>query len=252
MKKNYVLIIVAVVLFSCKKQPTALFDLPDTNFFVGDGVKLTSTSKDAVSYSWAFNDSIWSEVINEQSAVHAYHSFGNYPISLTAYSKNKKKSSSITKTIKVYGDYHYEWGSKKYVADQNNGIAMITNDGINNLVYWCRLGVKEEGANSSGVGDYLSIGLRNQSSSKTKLTDAEFNELFKVNNVVNLNPKNYVHMELNEFNTFIHDFDSTSVDYFKIINTIPYINGLIVEANFSFTDGFSVVKNGYVSFRVQR
>jgi hypothetical protein len=254
MKKICVLVSLAVVLFSCNKQPTASFDLSQTYLFAGDGMKLTSTSKDAESYSWTFTDSEWSEIINTQEATHYFRSFGDLPISLTVYSKHKKKSSSITKSIKVYGDYNYEVNGKKYIAYQNTCRAIIEPDGLNNLIYWCKLGIKAEGSSDSGI-DYLSIGLRNQSSSKTKLTDAEFDELFKIGNIVNLNPKNYVQMELNVPRVFAHEFDSISVDNFKIINTIPYGNGLIVEANFSFTAGVPVVynvKNGYVSFWVKR
>jgi len=257
MKKNiFNIIVLAVVLLSCNKQPTASFDLPMTYTFVGDQIKFSSTSKDAVSYSWTFNDPMYPAVVNEQEASHLYTSFGNFPITLTAYSKNKKKSSSVSKTIKVYGDYHYEVNGVKYIAERNEGRGIIGPDGLTNLVYLSRLGVKKDGASNGNSGeDYLSIGLRNQISSKTKLTDAEFDELFKVGNIVNLNPKNYVQMVLTHSGVFSYEFDSTSIDNFKIINTIPYKNGLIVEANFSFTAGITTVysvKNGYVSFRVER
>lgn len=86
------------LLTSCIKQPTASFSVSKTSPKTGESIYFTNTSLDADSYEWDFGDGTSSTLANPS---HTYYSSGSKLVSLTAYSKNRKKSASSTALVDV-------------------------------------------------------------------------------------------------------------------------------------------------------
>jgi PKD repeat protein len=90
--------LVVVCFSACQKVPEASFTVIDETVGSGESVKFTNTSVDATSYFWDFDDGSTS---TEASPSHIFTSEGTYMVSLTAYSKNEKKTSIAVVTINV-------------------------------------------------------------------------------------------------------------------------------------------------------
>lgn len=82
----------------CQKEPTASFSASKTNVEVGESVKFTNTSEDGESFEWEFGDGSSS---SSENPSYSYSNAGTYTVSLTAFSKNGKKSDNATTTITV-------------------------------------------------------------------------------------------------------------------------------------------------------
>jgi len=87
-----------LILMGCSKKPKASFTIQQT----GQGrtnqiVNLINTSTDADHYLWDMGDGITSTSTSPTSA----HSTGTYTITLTAYSKDSKKTDVASETITV-------------------------------------------------------------------------------------------------------------------------------------------------------
>jgi hypothetical protein len=94
MKKSfYFLLILPLILFSCKKEkaPYADFSVESGSFVVGQELYFQNNSSDAVSYEWDFGDGYVSEDVNP---IHAFNSNGTYEVILTAKGHDGTESSS--------------------------------------------------------------------------------------------------------------------------------------------------------------
>ena len=107
----------------CQKQPSASFTVSKTNVVTGEAITFTNTSKDASSYKWNFGDGTSSDVA---SPTHAYENAGTYTVTLTAYSKNEKKSDKATATITVNKANEIRYNGNKYPLTK----ALIYNMGM--------------------------------------------------------------------------------------------------------------------------
>jgi PKD repeat protein len=91
-------VLFVTILISCQKQPTASFNVGNSNIKVGTVVAFTNTSQDADSYVWNFGDGTQS---TDENPSHTYNAEGNFTITLQALSKNGKKKNSATNSIVV-------------------------------------------------------------------------------------------------------------------------------------------------------
>jgi len=102
MKKliNYSIAIVsiAITFSSCQKEPDACFTPSSSTVETGASISFLNCTDNGDSYLWNFGDNSTS---TSETPTHIYNSPGIYLVSLTAFSKNEKKKSNITKTIVV-------------------------------------------------------------------------------------------------------------------------------------------------------
>ncbi len=95
------LISLFVVMFlgsSCTKEPTAGFKMSKTVAYINEEIQFTNESVDAYSYEWDFGDGNTS---TEENPTHSYKVGGTYKVTLTAYSKNGKKTNTYTQSIEI-------------------------------------------------------------------------------------------------------------------------------------------------------
>lgn len=99
MKKYIVYGILVIVIAACQKQPLACFEADKTSIAAGDTIAFSSLcSENTHHYEWNFGDGTTSELSNP---AHSYTTKGTFTVTLTAYSKNEKKTGNATKTITV-------------------------------------------------------------------------------------------------------------------------------------------------------
>lgn len=97
--KSYILTIMAMTaLTACQKKPVADFIMSKTVAEVGESVLFTSISSNAYSLMWSFGDGSFSSVATDY---HTFNAPGSFPVKLTVYSENGKKSDEITKIITI-------------------------------------------------------------------------------------------------------------------------------------------------------
>ena len=86
------------LLTSCIEQPQASFTVSNTSPKVGESVRFTNNSMDAESYEWDFGDGEYS---TQMSPSHKYSEAGTQYVTMTAFSKKRKKSDTDYRTINV-------------------------------------------------------------------------------------------------------------------------------------------------------
>jgi len=91
-------IALAVLFTSCEKEPKASFSTSKTEVDIEEVVTFTNTTVNAETYNWNFGDGNTSTLV---SPTHKYTTAGTYTVTLTAESKNGKKTDVTTATIKV-------------------------------------------------------------------------------------------------------------------------------------------------------
>ncbi|MFH0865978.1 MAG: PKD domain-containing protein [Bacteroidota bacterium] len=99
MKKQIVFLIILLLcagFYSCLKEPQASFTVSKINAYTGEVILFTNTTADADTYEWNFGDGTLSTTT---SPTHTYNSSGTYTVTLTAYSKNMKKSDIVTAQV---------------------------------------------------------------------------------------------------------------------------------------------------------
>ncbi|HEX2921040.1 MAG TPA: PKD domain-containing protein [Bacteroidales bacterium] len=97
----YFVLVVSLVLFSCKRKPDpkAQFIVESGSFTVGQELYFENQSTDAVSYEWDFGDGYGSD---EANPFHIYDSNGTFRVTLTATGENGEESvAELDVTIKV-------------------------------------------------------------------------------------------------------------------------------------------------------
>ena len=102
MRKVYILLTLlgSIVLTNCSQQPVASFKTNKTVYTGGETVYLTNTSIDADSYMWILPNQSPSYSRDAQYFI-PNNMYGNLEFTLIAYSKNKKKESSTSRTVTV-------------------------------------------------------------------------------------------------------------------------------------------------------
>lgn len=99
MKQSLLLILVALFLLSsCTKKPEASFTSSNTTIYEGETVTFTNTSTDEESVVWSFGDGSMS---TENTVIKKFNNADTYSVTLNAYSKNWKASSSSVGTVTV-------------------------------------------------------------------------------------------------------------------------------------------------------
>ena len=103
---SFVALLGAFMFTSCIEQPDALFTVSNTTPTVGENVYFYNSSLDAESYEWDFGDGSSSTQMNPS---HKYYDSGTKLVTLTAYSKKRKKSDVATQliTVKAAGDFMF-------------------------------------------------------------------------------------------------------------------------------------------------
>ena len=96
MKKILSIILIALFLASCGKQPTANFTWSPQNPVAGQEVQFTNTSIDSKSYDWNLGDM---NISSEENPKHTYTIPGNYIIDLLVHNGIKSDEKTVTITI---------------------------------------------------------------------------------------------------------------------------------------------------------
>jgi hypothetical protein len=100
-KKVYLMFFLGIIaLMSCSREPVAGFRTDKTEYEAGETVFLINTSIDADSYEWIFPNGETSNLETPSFRISDYR-HGSLPISLFAYSKNRRKQSYASKDIQV-------------------------------------------------------------------------------------------------------------------------------------------------------
>jgi PKD repeat protein len=92
------MISVMTILTACQKVPEASFTVESETVAVNLPVEFTNTSLDAETYNWDFGDGTTS---TEVSPTHTFTSLGVYSVTLSATSKNGKKSDIAMVAVTV-------------------------------------------------------------------------------------------------------------------------------------------------------
>jgi PKD repeat protein len=93
-----IIILVVFSLTGCQKEPAASFTASKTLATVNENITFTNTTGDGDHYEWDFGDGSKSE---ETSPSHSFTKVGDYVVTLKAFSKNGKKTSSVSETITI-------------------------------------------------------------------------------------------------------------------------------------------------------
>ncbi len=92
------ILILAISLLGCQKEPSANFTASKISAIANEAILFTNSTTNGDHYKWEFGDGTTSE---EKNPSHSYATIGDYMVSLTAYSKNGKKSNSISQKISI-------------------------------------------------------------------------------------------------------------------------------------------------------
>jgi PKD repeat protein len=93
-----IIILVVFSLTGCQKEPSASFTASKTLATVNEKISFTNTTGDGDHYEWDFGDGSKSE---ETSPSYSFTKVGDYVVTLKAFSKNGKKTSSVSETITI-------------------------------------------------------------------------------------------------------------------------------------------------------
>lgn len=107
-QKLFSTVLIVFILFtvmSCKKEPTASISADKSLVEINETVTFTNSSVNGVSYLWNFGDQ---QTSTEEHPRHSWSTAGDYVVTMTAYSKREKKSSSHSVNVRVT-DYAYKF-----------------------------------------------------------------------------------------------------------------------------------------------
>jgi len=99
MKILKTLIITCIFYTACQKKPEASFTTDKTEYYAGDTIHLISTSQNAHSYIWTTPDGSIFTTQNTDYIVNANTLYDSLQFKIEVFSKNKKKSNSVSKYI---------------------------------------------------------------------------------------------------------------------------------------------------------
>jgi hypothetical protein len=251
MKKIYLLALLVITLASCKKisKPTASFDKIATVAYIGDVVTLASTSTNADSYLWMTTDGT-TDFGKESSFRYQFNKLGNVDIILRVYSKKRKYLSEQTASVKVYGSNYYTQTDMLYdIFKDYWQLKAVKRSDASGVYYEITPGGSSIGAEEQQI----IIGKKYTNNTLTSLSTTDFDNLFSVHQLNQIGSNDSIFVGLQNFSS-TSSFQPGSGSIFKIINVIPYKNGVIVEANYNMTFPVSAydISNGYLSFYVER
>ena len=162
MTKVFLLSALTVLVFSsCQKQPKADFTMSKSECYLGESVTLTSTSTDASSLKWTFDNVSTS---TGSSANYTPSSTGFKVIKLEGLSKNGKKTDDVTKTLTVKNQNEAFKGN--YIGNGNSGCEipnlLIETSGENQIKF-----------DLDGTGGYV-YAIVNSTKSATLISNSSF------------------------------------------------------------------------------
>jgi hypothetical protein len=136
----FLLIGFLLIVTSCNKRPDASTASDKRETTINDEIQFYNYSRNGYSYQWDFGDGTFSD---EFSPKKSYTTPGDYNVTLTVYSKKKKKEASYTLPIRitsysyphlgVYAGLYYEQSSL-CGSQVNSGNFQITGSMTNNQV----------------------------------------------------------------------------------------------------------------------
>lgn len=94
-------ILFALMLTNCAKQPTADFTTDKAEYIQGETVICTNLSTNGALFKWILPGGQTSNSQNLNFSTSTAMSPGTYNISLQAFSKNERKSASVTKSFVI-------------------------------------------------------------------------------------------------------------------------------------------------------
>lgn len=92
-------LLIALVTFGCSKQPTANFTTDKTEYTQGETVICTNLSTDGESFTWTLPSGQISNSKDLNFSTSTSMSPGTYNMTLQVFSKNEKKSATLTKSF---------------------------------------------------------------------------------------------------------------------------------------------------------
>lgn len=99
---NYFLsLCLAFTFVACKKEPSASFGSDKSFYQAGETIHLTNYSSNAESFEWIFPDGSTSTAKNPDYVLDSTITNNPIQITLKSYSKNKKKSSTVSHSIQL-------------------------------------------------------------------------------------------------------------------------------------------------------
>jgi len=152
---NFLAGLFLLTIVGCQKQPEASFTASKTNVVTGEAITFTNTSNNASSYKWNFGDGTSSDVA---SPTHAYENPGTYTVTMTANSKNGKKSDNATATITVTKANEIKYDGNKYPLTKGYIDYYGDFNGSGNYNFDVTLvdnGITDTQGDLSGTGNYL-------------------------------------------------------------------------------------------------
>ncbi len=93
--------VIAVFITACQKQPEASFTTNLSEYIAGDIAHLTNTTIDGYSYIWTMPDRTTAISSNADYQINSSIGFATLTFKLDAFSKNGKKTSSVSKSVAV-------------------------------------------------------------------------------------------------------------------------------------------------------
>ncbi len=121
MKKYfYILLILPIIISSCKVNPDAFFYTDKVEAYVGEEIYFTNDSYNAVEYEWNFGDGTFS---NSTNVSHTYQATGTFNVELTAFSR-RGNTDKFNQTINIIAPTILvievlEWEYEYVVANAN-------------------------------------------------------------------------------------------------------------------------------------
>ena len=119
---------------SCIEQPNASFSVSNTSPKVGESIQFYNNSIDAESYEWDFGDGTTS---TEMSPSHKYYESGSRLVTMTAFSKNRKKSATASAlvNVKATGDVMF-WTDESTVFNITVNLENVGSKTITSYYYY--------------------------------------------------------------------------------------------------------------------
>jgi hypothetical protein len=97
-KSLFFVLLTGSILTSCNKNPSAGFSIDDNTPNTAQLVSFENLTVNGSTYKWSFGDGGSSTAEN---ATHTYSEWGEFTVTLTAYSRNGKKTDSYSQKIDV-------------------------------------------------------------------------------------------------------------------------------------------------------
>ncbi len=130
---------IILTITGCASDPKASFISDKGAYNKGETIHLTNTSSDAYSYIWTMPDGSTLTSQNADYMIDTNQSFGNRTFTLQVFSKNGKKSNSVSNSIPVeivaiIKDSAIEWGTAINTKSPINDLYIYSFSNGNNWI----------------------------------------------------------------------------------------------------------------------